>query len=73
MNGDTIAYGLEVRLAITKKTWRSTGPKADDGYWQNEHNDRLSVEENIDLGSVNFRELLEVLAQLHEAVKDVGK
>jgi hypothetical protein len=70
MKQGDVGYGLEVRLDITKKVWYPSGP-GDDGYWSNNQNERLSINETIDLGSVNFKELLRVLAELHEAVKKV--
>lgn len=61
-------YSLDVRLTITKKQWIASG---DDGYWQNQHDERMSIEEGMDLGSLDFYGLLSVLAQLHDAVNGI--
>lgn len=74
-------YKLEVNLTIVKEEW--SGPILNDGepdtrnenqggYWSNAYsNDRLTVNETMQLGGLNFMQLMEVLVQLHNAVKGV--
>lgn len=66
MSTADIRYNLTVNLAITKQQ-RHGGPE---GYWQTTQ-DRLNVEESMDLGGLDFIGLMAVLAQLHEAVAGI--
>lgn len=72
-------YKLTVRLEIQKESWN--GPitpdkkfdESVDGYWRTEMNERLSVNEDILLGSMDFLGIMGVLGDLHHAVKAIGE
>lgn len=69
-------YNLEVRLNIVKQYW--TGPLNPDGtaneeehgYWQTTP-ERLEVNETMALGAQDFLGVMQVLASLHKAVKNI--
>lgn len=68
-----IRYKLEVNLSIAKEEWNGPGkPDTNEGYWQSTfNNERLTVNESLILGTMDFMEMMKVLGQLHEAVKAV--
>lgn len=72
-------YNLEVRLTINKEEWSgpTTGAGLADesagGYWNRNTNERLSVDESMELGTMDFMELMTVLAELHKAVSTIPK
>lgn len=68
----TERYKLTTSLAITKETWFANGP--DQGYWQaNYNNERLTVNEESALGSMDFLGVMKVLGQLHDAIQAIPK
>lgn len=76
-------YKLEVNLTIVKEEWNGpiTGDglpnendKSNGGYWNNSFsNERLTVNETMQLGVMDFMEMMKVLGKLHDAVKAVGE
>lgn len=69
-------YNLKVSLSIVKEEWSgqydANGPVTDGGgYWGQQSQERLSVEESLALGSLDFMGVMGVLGQLHAAVNDV--
>lgn len=58
-------YQLRVDLGITRQERFDTDP--DQGWWRDTQ-ERLSVQETLDLGALDFLGVTAVLARLHEAV-----
>lgn len=69
-------YKLQVRLEITKETYTGT-VNADgtydtrSGYWSMNTNERLSVAEDVALGSMDFLGTMKVLGDMHTAIKNI--
>ena len=71
-----IRYKLDVNLAIVKEEWNGPLPqKKDDdnrGYWGNSFaNERLSINETLMLGTMDFMGLMKVLGEMHAAILSV--
>lgn len=71
-------YSLRVSLSIVKEEWSGSYNTAngatiesDGGYWSPMGNDRLTVEETMQLGTLDFMGVMGVLGKLHEAVNAV--
>lgn len=71
-------YSLRVNLSIVKEEWNGSynpanGNPIEDGggYWASMGNDRLTVEETMELGALDFMGVMGVLGKLHEAVNAV--
>lgn len=78
MNDRPSRYKLQVRLEIVKEEY--TGAVNADGtydsedrsgYWSNTQNERLSVAEDLMLGSMDFLGTMKVLGDLHTAMKNI--
>lgn len=72
-------YTLDVSLSINKEEWNGrtnldgTPNETEGGYWNRSNNERLSVNESLMLGSMDFLGLMAVLAQLHSAIKAIPR
>lgn len=71
-------YKLEVNLSIVKEEWSGatnpdgTANEESGGYWNTPMgNERLTVNETMGLGSMDFMALMSVLGQLHGALKTI--
>ncbi len=60
-----IRYRLEVRISITKEE-----QQGGDNYWRPTQ-ERLSVEESLDLGAQDFLGVTKILAGLHDSVNEL--
>lgn len=69
---DKYRYKLEVRLHIVKEEAQTGGPNNQDIYWRPTYdNEKLSIEESVILGALDFMQLMGVLGQMHQAVRDI--
>lgn len=71
----TERYKLVTNLTITRETWQSYGGERNEptkGYWQaNMGNERLSVNEELDLGALDFLGVMKVLGRLHDSLQQI--
>ena len=61
-------YALNLNISITKE--ENHNPEQDHGYWSRTQ-DHLSVQESLDLGSMDFLDVMGVLATLHESMVEL--
>jgi hypothetical protein len=76
MSNRPTRYKLETRITIVREEWNGGvfGDGAIDeknGYWTNNQNERLSVDESMDLGSMDYIGVMGILGKLHEAMKAI--
>jgi hypothetical protein len=72
-------FKLQVRLTIAREEW--SGPLTADGkpdeksggYWRNNMNEQLSVNEDLNLGALDFMGVMGVLGELHESIIKMKK
>lgn len=75
-------FKLKVSLTLEKELW--SGPITSDGepdirnpvrgYWRNnDMNERLTINEELNLGALDFIGAMGVLGKLHEAVSELKK
>jgi len=61
-------YHLTVRVEVNKQIQEGSDEQP---YWRNSTNDRLSVEETVDLGSLDFLGVMGVLGHLHDSLRSL--
>lgn len=70
-------YKLNVRLEIGRETYSGPivngKPSKEEGYWRADTFERLSVNEEMSLGSMDFMGVMHILGELHTTIQNIGK